>query len=98
MRSWISRQSKTCGGQGRREDTREMFSHQRTLVLSFTAKYSGCFSFFGLLILLCHYCYTKLGLDITHSKSVLVSNAMNVGSSTQTYARAHTHTHTRWCD
>lgn len=70
-----------------------MFSHQRTVVLSFTVRYFGHLSFVGLLILLCRYCYAKLRVGITHG-CLLVSNAMNAEASTH----MHTHPHTLICD
>lgn len=61
-----------------RQSRTRHFSHQITLTLSFYAKGSGNFSFVGLLVLLCHNWYTKVGVDSTLSKFLLVSKAMYI--------------------
>ena len=80
---------------GWRERPDRRFSHQIILALSSTVKDSGHLSFFGLLILFCHYCYTKLRVGAIHSKFPFVSNARNIPSNTHTRTRTHTHTHVR---
>ena len=53
----------------------EMSFHQIILVLNCTVKGASHLPFFGLLVNLCLYCYTKCRLDATHSEFLLVANA-----------------------